>query len=174
MPSEGEVPAGRSLAVPSAERDTDMVETAPFIEGIRDDLHDATSGDETSAAVAENLGRAIASSLQLRLLDVFGEAALELSEAMPEGHVEVRLVGRDVQLVYVGDEPGGGAAPPAEDGHTARLTLRMPGSLKSRVEIAAGGDGISTNTWLVRAVTRDLDRPHRRRAGNRLTGFAQG
>jgi hypothetical protein len=35
----------------------------------------------------------------------------------------------------------------------ARVTLRLPESLKARVEAAADRSGVSTNTWLVRALT---------------------
>jgi hypothetical protein len=126
--------------------------------------------------VAERLARSLEASIQLRLLDVVGEAALELSEQLPAGHVEVRLAGRDVRLVLINDAAP--AAPttqrPDDEGGTARLTLRMPETLKGRVETAADRDGVSTNAWLVGAVSRALDAAPRRRSGNRLTGFAQG
>lgn len=153
------------------------MDTTPFLDAIRGDLQAITSGDESSAAVAERLSRALESSLQLRLLDAFGEAALELSDQLPSGHVEVRLAGRDVQLVLVdAAEPEREPAAPRDDeGATARLTLRMPDALKTRVERASESEGVSTNTWLVRAVTRALDGQTggRRRAGSRITGYAQ-
>ena len=80
-----------------------MVETAPFLEAIRGDLAAVAAGDEAATAVVERFGRALESSLQLRLFDVMGQAALELSEQMSGGHVEVRLAGRDVQLVHVAE-----------------------------------------------------------------------
>lgn len=153
------------------------MDTTPFLDAIRGDLQAITSGDESSAAVAERLSRALESSLQLRLLDAFGEAALELSDQLPSGHVEVRLAGRDVQLVLVdAAEPEREPAAPRDDeGATARLTLRMPDALKTRVERASESEGVSTNTWLVRAVTRALDGQTggRRRVGSRITGYAQ-
>ena len=151
-----------------------MVETAPFLDAIRSDLAAVAAGDETATAVVDRFGRALESSLQLRLFDVMGQAALELSEQMPGGHVEVRLVGRDVQLVHVPeltlDEP---VSPGDDEGGTARLTLRMPETLKTRVEQAAGREGVSTNAWLVRAIGSGLDRSPKRRVGSRVTGFAQ-
>ena len=50
-------------------------------------------------------------------------------------------------------------APPAEtdEGATARITLRLPEQLKTRIEDAAGREGFSVNAWLVRAVSRGLD-----------------
>ncbi|MGZ5327654.1 MAG: toxin-antitoxin system HicB family antitoxin [Actinomycetota bacterium] len=152
------------------------MDTTPFLDAIRGDLQAVTAGDESAAAVAERLSRALESSLQLRLLDAMGEAALELSDQLPSGHVEVRLAGRDVQLVVVdAAEPEPEPAVRDDGGGTARLTLRMPDALKARVEQAAASEGVSTNAWLVRAITRGLDRPPggKRRAGSRITGYAQ-
>lgn len=150
-----------------------MVDTTAFLEAIRADLHSLTEGDDEAGAAAERVGRTLESSLQLRLFDILGQAALELSEQMPSGHVEVRLAGRDVQLVLVPAEPIEDS-PPADEAGTARLTLRMPESLKTRVEQASGHEAISTNAWLVRTITRGLDGAPRRRSGSRITGFAQG
>jgi hypothetical protein len=151
-----------------------MVETAPFLDSIRGDLAATSEGDDEATGVVDRLGRALESSLQLRLLDVMGQAALELSEQMSGGHVEVRLVGRDVQLVHVPEAIAEEApAPVSDEGGTARLTLRMPDRLKMRVEDAAGREGISTNAWLVRAIGSGLDRTPKRRIGSRVTGFAQ-
>ena len=152
------------------------MDTTPFLDAIRGDLQAVTAGDDASAAVAERLSRALESSLQLRLLDAMGEAALELSDQLRSGHVEVRLAGRDVQLVLVDAiEPDAEPAPRDDDGGTARLTLRMPDALKGRVEQAATNEGVSTNAWLVRAITRGLDGPPsgKRRVGSRITGYAQ-
>ncbi len=149
------------------------METTPHVDAIRTDLAAAAAGDEAATAIAERLSRSLEASLQLRLLDAIGQAALELSEQLPSGHVEVRLSGRDVQLIYVAEEARSAPPPQEEEGGTARLTLRMPEGLKTRVEKAAAREGVSTNAWLVRAVSRGLD--HRRRgSSNRVTGFAQG
>ena len=146
------------------------METAPFIEGVRADLEGLASGDDADRI--ERIARALEPSLQLRLFDAIGQAALELSEQLGTGHVDVRLSGRDLQLILVpGSEPAA-EAPPDDEG-TARLTLRMPEGLKARVESVAAGQGLSTNAWLVTAVKRALDVPPRKRVGTRITGFAQ-
>jgi hypothetical protein len=152
------------------------VETTPHVEAIRADLSAVVEGDEHAAVIAERLGRALESSIQLRLLDALGQAALELSGQMPSGHVEVRLAGRDVQLVYVGDPESVDAAPSSDDeGVTARITLRMPDGLKVRIDAAADAEGVSANAWLVRAAQRALERRREvsRRSGNRITGYAR-
>jgi hypothetical protein len=149
-----------------------MVDIAPFLDATLTDLG-AAAGDEPQAiALAERLGHILSTSLRLRLLDVLGEAALEISDQLTDGHVEVRLSGRDVQLVHVPSAPQESSSPPDES-ETARITLRLPESVKTRIEGAAEREGISTNSWLVSAAMQALDRSGRRRAGNRITGFAR-
>ena len=148
------------------------METAPHIEAIRTDLEELAGTDEETAAVVSRLARALEPSLQLRLFDVIGQAALELSDHLPSGRVDVRLAGRDVELVYVADQAAE-EAPASEDEGTARLTLRMPEGLKTRVEEAASREGVSTNAWLGRAVGRGLTQVSHQRTGRRITGYAQ-
>ena len=83
-------------------------------------------------------------------------------------HVEVRLAGQDPQLVYVEDE-GASAATSGDDSLTARITLRLPENLKATIELVAGREGMSINTWLVRALARAVSTPATpRRSSNRL------
>jgi predicted HicB family RNase H-like nuclease len=74
--------------------------------------------------------------------------------------------------VYVGAAPAEPATATAEDGLTARITLRLPESLKRELEAAAAGEGVSLNAWLVRALSRSTAPPPRR-TGKRLTGYAK-
>jgi hypothetical protein len=61
-----------------------------------------------------------------------------------------------------------------------RITLRLSGPLKARVDAEAAAAGLSVNAWLVRAITRALDpAPGRtsrvqRGPGTRFTGYARG
>lgn len=149
------------------------MEMTPHIDALRSDLATAAGvGDENAMRVAEQLGRAIEPALRLRLLDILSEAALELNGQLPHGQIDLRVAGRDVVLTY---SEGGraDAAPPADDDSAARITLRLPETLKTRAEAAAAAEGISLNTWLVRATTRALDRG-RQGPGRRMTGFAKG
>ncbi|HET6643442.1 MAG TPA: toxin-antitoxin system HicB family antitoxin [Gaiellaceae bacterium] len=149
------------------------METARFVEKLEQDLASvaALGGDEVAEA-AERLNQALRGSAGLRLLETLGEAALEISAQLPEGHVEVRLAGPDPQLVYVPAKPAEPAAPPAEDGLAARITLRIYESLKRELEAAAAREGMSLNAWLVRALARSVAAPQRR-PGNRLTGYSR-
>lgn len=148
------------------------METAPFLDAVETDLESMIAGDDDAVVVAGRIAGVLRSSLQLRLLDAMGQAALELSDQMDAAHVEVRLAGRDVELVYVArDQVAEPAVVEPEEAGTARLTLRMPESLKAQVEEAAVREARSTNAWLVAAVKRALDHRSRRITGSRLTGF---
>jgi HicB family len=150
------------------------METAKFVEKLERDLASvAALGGDAVAEAAERLIQALRGSASLRLMETLGEAALEISAQLPEGHVEVRLAGSDPELVYVAAEPAEVPAVPAEDGLTARITLRLPDSLKRELEAAAAREGVSLNAWLVRALSRSTAPPPRR-TSNRLTGYARG
>jgi hypothetical protein len=132
----------------------------------------AAVGDEAAEAAAQRLSQALRASAGLRFLDVLGDAALEISGQLPSGHVEVRLAGQEPSLVYVEHEQEAAAAA-ADDALSARITLRLPDSLKTSIEAAAAREGLSVNAWLVRALTRSVSSPPGRRSGRRLTGFAE-
>jgi hypothetical protein len=137
---------------------------------------------------AENGGeetRALESTARLVLLDALSAAANEITAELAPSSVDVRLRGRDPEFVVthapddgalddVADEVTAQAATESDDGSTTRTTLRLPEQLKSRVEEAANRDGLSVNTWLVRAVSAALE-PARRTgnftAGQRLSGW---
>jgi hypothetical protein len=145
----------------------------PHVEALRAELASLASlGDEQVATAAERLSQALSSTLGLRLLAVLSEAALEVSSQLPSGHVEIRLAGHEPSLVFVEAEDAP-SAPSAEDGLTARITLRLPDSLKTSLEAAATREGVSVNTWIVRALARGLSSATVSRIGSRLTGFGQ-
>jgi HicB family len=151
------------------------MQMASFVEALQSDLEQlAAVGDDAASAAGQRLAGALRASAGLRLLDALTEAALELNAQLPEGHVEVRLAGQDPSLVYVEDAPQQ-AAPSAEDVLSVRITLRLPESLKAAVESAAARDGVSVNTWLVRALARAVSGWASRGSGpgNRLKGFAR-
>lgn len=134
----------------------------------------AALGDEASVAAGERLAVALASSLQLRLLDVLTEATLALNEQLSSGHVEVRLAGRDPELILVEDRAVEGEAPPAPgDDLSARITLRLPEALKIQIEGVASSEGVSANAWIVRALSRVIEPRRGPGQSNRLQGFAR-
>lgn len=144
------------------------MDITPYVEHLRRDLLAAAdgAGDEQRNA-AERLGFAIDPAARLALMEAISQACSEITAEMPVGGVDVRLDGRDLAFVVDSAVPGPPAAPappappaPSEDlddGLTARITLRLPESVKGKAEDAAARSGQSLNTWLVtviRAATR--------------------
>src|SRR5215210_1013773 len=148
------------------------MQMAPYVHALRDDLAAAAAlaGDEAVQEAGRRLAQALEPSLQLRLFDLLGEIAGSLNGQVP-GRIEVRLAGREPELVYVEDEQAEPAAP-ADDALTARITLRLSESLKAQVEVAAARESLSVNSWIVRALARGLE-IRSVRAGRRLTGYAE-
>jgi HicB family len=144
-----------------------------LVQVLREDLERvAALGDEQTSRAADLLSVAIEASLGRRIQDALAEAALELNEQLDSAHVELRVAGRDLQLVLVRED--GTAPEPADEAFSARITLRLPESLKQRVESAAAREGASVNTWLVQALQRAVE-PRRPSSSsrNRLTGYGR-
>jgi hypothetical protein len=142
------------------------------LEGLQEDLQGlAELGDERSAQIARRLGEALGSNLRLKLFDLLSQVAVELNSKLPSGHIEVRLAGQEPELVFV-DAPAEGGGGVGEE-LTARISLRLPESLKTAVEKAADREGVSTNTWLVRAIARAAESRPVHVSGKRLSGYAQ-
>jgi hypothetical protein len=142
------------------------------LEGLQQDLQGiAELGDERSAQIAARLGEVLGSNLRLKMLDLFSQVAVELSSKLPSGHVEVRLAGQEPELVFV-DAPGGDAGMVGEE-LSARISLRLPESLKAAVEKAADREGVSTNAWLIRAIARATESRPVHVTGKRLSGYAR-
>ena len=162
------------------------MDLTPYLETLRADLAAAAApGGPETARAAELLGHSLDASARLALLEALSDAAAEITTELPDASVEVRLRGRSADFVVsqAAVEPAAAApAPSLETGDLTRLTLRMPESLKAHVEQAAAAEGISVNSWLVRAVAAAMARPPMPppgpppfpgRGGKRITGFFQ-
>lgn len=158
-----------------------------YTEMLRRELGSVTRfGGEEFARTAEMLADALDSSVRLALLEVLSAAAAEITSRLDGTVVEVRLAGSEPEFVVTVpgepvDEPAGAGPGDASDDMT-RITLRLSGPLKARVDTEAAAAGLSVNAWLVRAVSRALDqgpgRPARSQRGpgpgSRFTGYARG
>jgi HicB family len=146
-----------------------------LIHALREDLgRVAALGDESTSRAADLLSVAIEASLGRRIQDALAEAALELNDQLESAHVELRVAGRDLQLVLVRED--GTVPETADEAFSARITLRLPESLKQRVESAAAREGASVNTWLVQALQRAVESRRPSSSGgsrNRLTGYGR-
>jgi hypothetical protein len=145
---------------------------SPHVDALQNDLASAAAlGDDRAAEVGARLAEAATRSAPLRFLEVLGEALLEANEQLPSGHLELRLAGSDPSVVYVEQE---GAAAPVDEPSAARLTLRLPERLKSELEAAAAREGVSLNTWLVRALSGAVGHATRpKHPGRRLVGYGR-
>jgi HicB family len=148
------------------------------------------TGDADVRAVAEQLSAGLDAAVRLMLLGVLSDVASEITREIAPGSVDVVLRGRDPQLVVSrppapeADSPASSVAEvevpaePLDDAVTSRTTLRLPDRLKARVEQAAAEEGVSVNSWFVRAIAAALDpnvrRPRRETfQGDSFTGWAR-
>jgi hypothetical protein len=146
---------------------------AAFVEALQRDLEAvAGMGDETVSQAARRIAAALEPSVRLRLQELLGEAAVELTSQLPDGRVEVRVTAGDPELVYV-EEPGPRAAHAGDDPLSARVTLRLPETLKAIIEAAAHDAGVSANTWLLQQISRSTNPKRRSPGGRRMTGFGR-
>jgi hypothetical protein len=153
------------------------MELSPYVEGLRRDLlAAAAAGTEETRRTAAVLADALEPAVRLAVLDALSAAAAEITDELPGGSVEIRLHGREPRIVVdtVDDADAPDPIPAGEADGTARVTLRLPDSVKARVEAASARDGVSVNSWLVRAVTRALEAPPGGRSARRITGYARG
>ena len=162
------------------------MDLSPYLEALRRDLAaTAAPGGPDLERAAELLGGSLEASARLALLEAISDAAAEITTRLTSASVEVRLRGRDAELVVTelpDDVPDAGLAAAEVDldaGSLTRLTLRMPESLKERVDAAAAAEGLSVNNWLVRAVAAALQPKQRRtaqralRTGDNFAGWAR-
>src|SRR5919201_2589948 len=145
---------------------------AAFVEALQRDLEAvAAMGDDAVAQAARRIAAALEPSLRLRLMDVLGEAAVELTGQLPNGHIDVRMAGGDPDLVYVEEQSG--PITTGEDALSARVTLRLPETLKAIIDAAAQDAGVSANTWLLQQISRSANPKRRGPGGRRMTGYGR-
>jgi hypothetical protein len=162
-----------------------------YTEMLRRELASVTRfGGEEFTQTAEMLADALDSSVRLTLLEVLSAAAAEITTRLDDAVIDVRLAGGEPEFV-VSTTPGGPAEEPPEppgpgggdvSDDMTRITLRLSGPLKAKVDAAAAAAGVSVNAWLVRAVVRAIEAPgggpsRSQRGpgtGSRYTGYARG
>ena len=161
-----------------------------YVARLREELAGAAElGGPDARELAERLTAPMDSAFRLALLDALSAAADEITRDLAPGSVEVRLRAGAPAFVVTppptehpveAAEPAPAeAAEPADDGTVSRINFRLPDQLKTRIEEAAGREGLSVNAWLVRvssAAVQGGDRPRTSRApvgGQRYTGWAR-
>jgi hypothetical protein len=146
-----------------------------YVERLREQLAVAAeAGGEEARALAQRLTAPMDAAVRLTLLEALSSAAAEITRELAPGSVDLRLRGGEPEFVVsappadhvggagvapdAGDEPAGAPPVAASEGNVARINLRLPDQLKSRVEQAADREGLSINAWLVRAVAAAVER----------------
>ncbi|MER5555401.1 hypothetical protein ABT001_27665 [Streptomyces sp. NPDC002793] len=143
------------------------MDLAPFVASLNRAVAAAgTAGGEEAEAFLERFAIPLESAIRLTLLEVVSAAADEIAGGMKPGTVDVVLRGTDpgfsvtlpvdetTHSTAVGPAPAASApTPPVGDGAMARVTLRIPESVKLQVDEVAGLEGLSANAWLARVVT---------------------
>lgn len=161
------------------------MDLTPYVDNLRRELATAAeAGGAEARAVAERLVAPLESAVRLTLLEALSTAVDEITRDLAPGSVDVRLRGRDPEFVVSlpddatasqGDATQ--ALPPVvEEGAVARINLRLPEHLKSRVEESAAREGVSVNAWLVRAAAAGLGHggpTGRRSSAQRYTGWVR-
>ena len=117
---------------------------------------------------------AMATTLLAALEPVVKQIALDLAE-QAAAEVAAQLSGTDIDVVISQGEPSLRVRSSDEGGELgtesldARITLRLPPTLKERVEVAADEVGESVNSWFVRTLASQASEKVRRSA-RRVTG----
>jgi hypothetical protein len=175
------------------------MQTERYVDQVQTQLAAAGAlGDDSTRAIVEALVTAAGPAIRLALLAAGAALADEITAALldtPGAPVmSVRLDGDDLRAEVRHSDPAGAAgdtaagdtapgdtaaAGPDDAENTARISLRLPNALKVQVETAARQDGVSINTWIVRAASSALPgsgRGTRRASGHnhRVTGWING
>jgi hypothetical protein len=156
------------------------MDLTPYVNQLREDLTTAASaGDEQTRHAAAMLGVALAPAARLAIMNALSDLAAEVTAALDDRVVEVRLDGRDVRIAVssaadIGDQSaehrtsgsGDDGPPPSSDpgagafgdagGDIRRMTLRLIDQVKAQAERAAAEQGVSLNAWVSQAVSSAL------------------
>lgn len=163
------------------------MDLSTYTSDLRENLTAAASlGDEPTRRAAAAVAAALEPAARLALMHALSDLAAEVTRQLSEGgtpvSVDVRIQGRDVEVVTHRAGTGsaapagtpdstdstdtGGSADDAERGHErtfaeaggdlTRTTVRMFNELKGRAEKAAADQGVSLNSFISRAVAESI------------------
>ena len=107
------------------------MDITPYVDTLRRDLVAAAeAGSDDLKQAAERLAYALDPSARLALMEAISHAAAEITAELPEGSVDVRLVGRELDFVVEMAPPTAAPTPPRRRRrrHPTRTTATWPGS----------------------------------------------
>src|SRR3989440_12142471 len=156
------------------------MDLSQYVQQLREALASAAAaGDEQTQRTGALLGAAIEPAARLAIMNALSDLAAEVTAALDDRVVEVRLDGRDVRVAVsspsdIDDQSAeprasgsgeDGPPPPSEPGAGAfgdaggdirRMTLRLIDQVKAQAERAAAEQGVSLNAWVSQAVSSAL------------------
>ncbi len=153
------------------------MDLSKYVAQLREDLAAAAAaGDEQTQRTGALLGAAIEPAARLAMMNALSDLAAEVTAALGDRVVEVRLDGRDVRVAVSSDPSAEESDPEQADspssgfpgfghrgfggfggfggdaGDISRVTLRLVEQIKSQAEQAAANEGVSLNSWVAQAV----------------------
>lgn len=145
----------------------------PIVNAIRSALLNQAalgSGDPSVEAAAAQLAIALEPTVRQAAFDLAQQAATEVGAQLSDRTVDVVLLDGEPSLRVV-ERPAATTGPPVtSEDLDARITLRLPPSLKRLIEDSVTIDGGSVNSWVVDALARRARRSEPK--GQRVTeGF---
>lgn len=140
------------------------MELSPLINSLQQSLKStaAPAGKDVAEAAAL-LAQSLEPAARLCLLEAMSGAADEITLALENTSVEARLRGQDIDFVVNELTQTETTTAPTESTESqsnddvARITLRIPESLKDSVEQAAKSESLSVNGWLVSAIAAAVE-----------------
>jgi HicB-like protein involved in pilus formation len=148
------------------------MELSPYVSALRENLTAAAAaGDEQTRTAARVLAATIEPAARLAIMTALSDLAGEVTLALEDRVVEVRLDGQDVQVVVTGapnDQVPEDQPPPTmtdPNGDISRITVRLLEELKTKAEEVAAARGVSLNSFVSQAVQGALYNAGRGRGG---------
>ena len=174
--------AAATLVLMSIRCHSDVVELSPYLTAIAEDLEKVTAlADDPTRAVAGRLAEALEPGLRMARVRAVADAVAVVSADLDGVVAVVRMEGRDpvIAVEHTGGSPSRHPVGEDEGDDSARVTVRLPQSLKQRAEARAADADQSLNTWVVQAIRRSAleEGPAQSRGGRppgarRVTGWA--
>jgi hypothetical protein len=161
------------------------MDLSDYVDALRTALTQAAAAaGEQARETARLLADTMEPAVRLTVTNALSDMAAEVTAALEGGQVDIRVRGRNPEVVVVPPVPHAPVEEPDvedddvdEEGSVARISLRLPEQLKSRAEAAAAASGVSLNAWLVRAISSAVRSPSPTtssgRGPRRMSGFAR-
>jgi HicB family len=144
--------------------------TQPVVKALQTALRTQAAMAGVEPAVEDAVGQlleAMEPAMQLAVMQLAEQAAIEVGAQLPDHTVDVVLQDGEPTLRVTERKapPAAATEAPSSEEFDARITLRLPPSLKEAVEQAAVTQGASVNAWVVDAIDRSAKKM-KRRGGN--------